>query len=92
MYLIAEILSWIINALIIVIIIEVVLSWLIVFEVINTRNPQAQKLISLIHRITQPIMNPIRRVIPAIGGIDITPIVAIFGLSILDRLVWGLVL
>lgn len=92
MFLIAQLLSWIINALIFIIIIEVVLSWLIVFDVINVRNPQAQKIITLIQRITQPIMKPIRSVIPPIGGIDITPIVAIFALSILDRLVWSAVI
>ena len=92
MFFIAQILSWVINALIFIIIIEVVLSWLIVFEVINVRNPNAQKFIALIQRITQPIMNPIRKVIPSIGGIDITPIIAIFGLSLLDRLVWSTVL
>ncbi|MAM35502.1 MAG: hypothetical protein CMH28_10560 [Micavibrio sp.] len=90
MLMIAQILSWVINILIFVIIIEVVLSWLIVFEVINVRNPQAQNLIKLIKRITDPIMQPVRKIIPPIGGIDITPIIVILGLSLLDGFIMQL--
>ncbi|MGE4313015.1 MAG: YggT family protein [Pseudobdellovibrionaceae bacterium] len=89
MYFIASILHWLISAYIFVIIAEVVLSWLIAFEVINTRNPQAQNLIRLIKRLTDPVMNPVRKVVPAIGGIDITPIIVIFALSLIDTHIVG---
>ncbi len=70
-----------------VIIAQVVLSWLIAFEVINIRNPQAASLVRLIEKITAPVYTPLRKVIPAIGGIDITPIIVIFGISLLKALV-----
>lgn len=89
MYFIAQILSWLINAYIFVIIAEVVLSWLIAFEVINVRNAQAQNLIRLIKRLTDPVMNPVRKVVPPIGGIDITPIIVIFALSLIDTHIIG---
>ena len=66
---------------------QVVLSWLIAFEVINVRNAQAQNLIQLLNRITDPVFKPLRKIIPAIAGIDITPIIIIFAISILQSFI-----
>ncbi len=70
-----------------IIILQVVLSWLIVFEVINVRNAQAQNLIKLLNKITEPVFKPLRKVIPPIAGIDITPIIIIFGISLVKSYV-----
>lgn len=70
-----------------VIIIQVVLSWLIAFDVINAKNPQAQNLIRLITRVTDPVYKPLRKYIPSIGGIDITPIIIIVGIRVLQHLI-----
>ena len=70
-----------------IIIMQVVLSWLIAFEVINVRNAQAQNLIQLLNRITDPVFKPLRKIIPAIAGIDITPIIIIFAISILQSFI-----
>jgi YggT family protein len=70
-----------------VIIIQVVMSWLIAFDVINIRNAQAQNLITLLNKITDPVFKPLRKFIPAIAGIDITPIIIIFSISILKNVV-----
>lgn len=70
-----------------IIIVQVVLSWLITFEVINIRNPQAANFVRLIDRITSPVYTPLRRVIPPIAGIDITPIIVIFAIYLLKSLV-----
>ena len=70
-----------------IIIVQVVMSWLIAFDVVNARNAQAQKLITLINRVTDPVYRPLRKFIPPIGGIDITPIIVIFGISILKNIV-----
>ena len=70
-----------------IIIIQVVISWLIAFEVINTRNQQAANLIALMDRITSPIYRPLRKDVPAIAGIDISPIIIIFGIYLLKDLV-----
>ena len=70
-----------------IIIIQVVMSWLIAFDVINVRNAQAQNLLALIAKITDPVYKPLRKFIPAIAGIDITPIIIIFGISILKNIV-----
>lgn len=67
----------------ILILIRVVLSW--VASPVS-RNP----LIELIRRSTDPILEPIRRVVPDMGGIDLSPIVALLLLSLLQRMVAGM--
>jgi len=70
-----------------IIVIEVVISWLIVFDVVNLRSPQAQNFLRLLRKATDPVMAPLRKVIPAIGGIDISPIIVIFAIFMLKGLV-----
>ena len=70
-----------------IIIIQVVASWLIAFDVINTKNRQAANLVRLLDRATAPVYAPLRKYIPAIGGIDITPIIVIFGIYLLQALI-----
>lgn len=54
-----------------------VLSWLVAFNVVNTRNRAVYVIGDFLYRITEPVLRPIRRVIPNMGGIDISPIVLI---------------
>lgn len=70
-----------------IIIISVVVSWLVAFEVINARNPQARNALRLLEKATEPVYRPLRKFIPSIGGIDITPIVVIIGIELLKHLV-----
>jgi YggT family protein len=53
----------------------IVMSWLISFNVINTRNQFVAGLWRVLNQITEPILRPIRRVIPPMGGLDLSPIV-----------------
>lgn len=70
-----------------VIIAHVLIGWLIAFDVLNTNNPQARNLVELLQKLTDPVYRPLRKFIPAIGGIDITPIIVIFGLSIVKGII-----
>lgn len=63
------------------IIASAILSWLFAFDVINHRNRFVGQLAYFLDRATRPVLDPLRRVIPSLGGIDITPIVAILGLN-----------
>jgi YggT family protein len=63
-----------------------VLSWLIAFNVVNTRHPVVGRIAEFLYRITEPPLRPIRRVIPAFGGIDISPIILIILLQFLSIL------
>lgn len=87
MYLVGKLLYHAVEIYMLLVIAEVIVSWLIAFGVLNMGNPHARKLVRLINRATQPVMNPVRQVIPAIGGIDFSPIVVLLGLSFLQRLV-----
>jgi YggT family protein len=66
----------ILGLLILAIIINAVLSWLFVFDVINYRNRFVAQLANTLDRIVGPMLAPLRRIIPPLGGLDLTPIVA----------------
>lgn len=54
-----------------------VLSWLVAFNVINTRNRFVYTVMDTLYRITEPALRPIRRILPNLGGVDISPIILI---------------
>jgi YggT family protein len=60
-----------------VIIAQVILSWLIVFNVINLQSDGVRAVIRALERITAPLYRPIRRILPDFGGIDFSPMVLI---------------
>jgi YggT family protein len=66
---------------------SVVMSWLIAFNVINLRNPFVQQLHHGLQRLTEPLLAPIRRILPSMGGIDISPIILLVGLQFLKLFV-----
>ena len=68
------------------VIVQVVLSWLVAFNVINTRNRFVYMVGDFLYRITEPALKPIRRLLPTMGGIDLSPVVLILGLYFLRRL------
>lgn len=68
-----------------IIIIQAILSWLIAFNVINTYNDFVRQIWGALDRMTLPIYRPIRRILPDFGGLDLSPLVVLVGLSILDR-------
>lgn len=70
-----------------IIIASVIISWLIAFDVISTRNPQAANLVRLLEKATEPVYRPLRKFIPPLGGIDITPIIVILIIYLLKNLI-----
>ena len=69
--------NYLISLLIWIIIGSVTLSWLIAFNVVNPYNQFVRSLWDLFHRITEPMLRPIRRLLPDMGGIDLSPMVLI---------------
>ena len=59
------------------IIISAILSWLVAFNVINIRHPFAYQVVRFLDAVTAPILRPFRRFIPPLGGVDISPLVAL---------------
>jgi YggT family protein len=68
------------------IIISAIMSWLIAFDVINTRNQFVYMIVDFLWRITEPALRPIRQFLPNLGGIDISPIVLILGIFLAQRI------
>lgn len=84
---IVSVLLMIIQILIWIIIIQVIASWLIAFNVINTRNEFVRTILHGLDRITEPMLRPIRRFMPDLGGIDLSPMVLILVLILLQQLI-----
>ncbi|PCJ69939.1 MAG: hypothetical protein COA62_10615 [Rhodobiaceae bacterium] len=83
-------LSQVIDLYIWVVIANAILSWLIAFNVVNTQNRFVYGVADVLYKVTEPVMGPIRRVMPNLGGIDLSPIVLILGLIFLQNLVFEL--
>jgi YggT family protein len=67
------------------IIISVVASWLVAFGVINTRNTAVYRLLDILNRATEPLFRPIRRLIPPMGGLDLSPMIVLLIIYVLQR-------
>lgn len=70
-----------------IVIAHVILSWLVAFEVVNTRQPIVNQIGRTLYQLTEPMLRPIRKVLPDMGGIDLSPIVLLFGIWALQIIV-----
>ncbi|HEY0329739.1 MAG TPA: YggT family protein [Rhodopseudomonas sp.] len=64
-----------------------ILSWLIAFNVVNTRNQFVSSVSEFLYRITEPVLAPIRGIMPNLGGLDISPIIVILLIMFLQRVI-----
>ena len=90
MYALLTLISQLIEFYIWIIIASAVLSWLVAFDVINMRNRFVYLVGDALNRLTEPAYARIRRFLPDMGGIDLSPLVLIFGLMFLRNLMWEL--
>lgn len=74
-----QILSAALNLLWFIIIAHIIMSWLVSFQVLNIRQPLVGQIWYGLQRILEPIYRPIRRILPPMGGLDLAPMVLIFG-------------
>ncbi|WP_395612603.1 YggT family protein [Allosphingosinicella sp.] len=72
-----------------IIVIQAILSWLVVFNVVNTSNDFVRSFYNALDRMTAPMYRPIRRILPDFGGLDFSPIVVVLIVIVLDRLLLG---
>ncbi len=73
-----------------VIIIQVILSWLFVFNVLNVSSGGVRAFAGALEKITAPIYRPIRKILPDFGGIDFSPVVVLLAIMVLQRLLAGI--
>ena len=70
-----------------VFLVMIIMSWLISFNVINTRNQFVANVWRVLNQITDPILRPIRRVVPPMGGLDLSPIIVFIIIFFLQQLI-----
>lgn len=72
-----------------IVIIQAIMSWLISFNVLNVRQPLVYQIWSGLNRLTEPVYRPIRNFLPNMGGLDLSPLVVLIGLSILRIVIYN---
>ncbi|MEL6680416.1 MAG: YggT family protein [Pseudomonadota bacterium] len=83
----AEILLMLINVAFYIVIIHVIMSWLINFNVLNLQQPFVYQVWSGLNRLLEPVYGPIRNALPNMGGLDLAPLVFILGLYALQIII-----
>jgi YggT family protein len=81
-----QILNLLLDVLFWIIMIQIVLSWLVSFNVINTHNDFVRQFLYALDRVTEPLYRPIRRILPDFGGLDFSPMVVLLAISILQKI------
>jgi YggT family protein len=79
----------ILGLLIFAIVVNAILSWLVAFDVINLRNRFVYQFSRLLDAVTAPILRPLQKIIPPLGGIDITPLIALIVLQGVKVYLWS---
>ena len=64
-----------------------ILSWLVAFNVVNTRNDVVRSIWTFLDAVTEPALKPIRRILPNLGGIDISPVILILLIIFIQKLI-----
>jgi YggT family protein len=77
---------WLVTATIIA---SAIFSWLLVFEVVNTRNRFVYQFSRFLDAVTTPLLRPIRRFVPNLGGVDVTPIILLLALWFIGAVLQG---
>lgn len=80
-----EVVNYAIEIFKLIVIVTIVMSWLVAFNVINTRNRAVYMVMDTLYRITEPALRPIRRIMPNTGAIDLSPIVLFLILYLIQR-------
>ncbi len=86
MYALLSLLDTVINIYIWLLIFYVALTWLVQFNIVNTQNRIVYMVGDVLYRITEPALKHIRRVVPNLGGIDVSPVILILGLWFVHNL------
>jgi YggT family protein len=70
-----------------ILIASAIMSWLVAFNVVNMRNDAVRAIGTFLYQVTEPALRPIRRVLPNLGGIDISPVILILLIIFIQRLI-----
>ena len=87
MFALFNLIATVITLYIYVLVASAILSWLVAFNVVNTRNGFVSAVAEFLYRITEPALAPIRRFMPNLGGLDISPIILILIIMFIQRVI-----
>ncbi|QEE08475.1 YggT family protein [Bartonella kosoyi] len=87
-YALLQTLDWIFDLYIYILISSVIFSWLYVFNIINSRNRFVILIGNFLYRLTNPVLSPIRKILPNLGTIDISPIVVFIIIYFIRNFMW----
>ena len=65
-----------------------IMSWLVAFGVVNISNKFIRMVVDVLYRLTEPVLRPLRRILPNLGGVDISPVILLLGLFFVRSLLW----
>jgi YggT family protein len=85
MQIVLEILDILLTVVTWFIIIQIVLSWLVAFNVVSQQNDLVRQMVESLHRITEPLFRPVRKIMPDLGMIDLAPMVVLLVIMIVQR-------
>lgn len=83
-----QLIDAILNVYQLVVIVMVILSWLIGFNVINRHNQFVDMIWRTVVALTEPVLGPIRRIMPSMGGLDLSPLILLLGVFFLRQMNW----
>ncbi|WP_019220739.1 YggT family protein [Bartonella senegalensis] len=87
-YALLQVIDLIFNIYIDILIANVIFSWLYAFNIVNTRNRFVFLVGRFLYRVTEPVLGPIRRFLPNLGAVDISPIVVFLIIYFMRNLMW----
>ena len=70
-----------------VLVAQAILSWLIAFDIVNMRNDIVRSIWNFLYQVTEPVLRPIRNLLPRMNGIDLAPLVLILLIILLERII-----
>jgi YggT family protein len=89
MHALLDFINLLLNMYMLVLFAAAIMSWLVVFNVVNTRHPAVAMIGEFLYRITEPVLRPIRNRLPSFGGLDISFIVVMLLIIFIQRVVIG---
>ncbi|WP_427025198.1 YggT family protein [Aureimonas ureilytica] len=85
---VVQVVLLILNILWWIIIVSAVLSWLLAFNILDYRNNFVRTVTDTLYRMTEPLYRPIRRILPNLGGLDLSPLVVLIAIFFIQQLIY----
>lgn len=89
MHALLDFINLLLNMYMLVLFAAAIMSWLVVFNVVNTRHPAVAMIGEFLYRITEPVLQPIRKRLPSFGGLDISFVIVMLIIIFIQRVIIG---